>query len=396
MRFANYNTLKLDAAPAQGVNPPVGHIFEWITTSGTTIVIHRRNSDGIDESSAAPYATNALLNGGFDFFQRQAPGTLTDVHDDVYGPDRWNILTQTDSIQICRVASLERAPGAYISKNTLSTKQVQSTAQRYGVMQIIESVNSVPLQGKRVTFELIGQASVATNMRMAIIEWQGTADAVTSDIVNDWTSTTYEDSNFFIATVYTAAVSASLSCGTDATNLSVTATISPGCNNLIVFIWTESAVAQNVVIELSQAGVYQIDVGTFGDWKPRPTAQELALCQRYYEKSYSTDTAPGTTGTNAYNCGPASAAVFFTVWLTSGGTTYYKVTKRTAATPTLYNPNAGTTAAIGEYDSGGTYQASRSAQTVNLGDSSFTVMGGAGDFTTARMFRWHWTCDAEL
>src|SRR5689334_7601271 len=34
---------------------------------------------------------NCLINGGFDFAQRQDPATLTTIAIDNYGPDRWRV-----------------------------------------------------------------------------------------------------------------------------------------------------------------------------------------------------------------------------------------------------------------------------------------------------------------
>ena len=71
------------------------------------------------------------------------------------------------------------------------------------------------------------------------------------------------------------------------------------------------------------------------DYVPRMFAQELALCQRYFEKSYAIGTAPGTnTAAGVYgycqqrNTQPNSGfqAVFF------------KVPKRASPTLTIYSP----------------------------------------------------------
>lgn len=49
------------------------------------------------EARARP-VSNSIINGGFDFFQRQPPGTATaySASDDVYAPDRWYTLCETN------------------------------------------------------------------------------------------------------------------------------------------------------------------------------------------------------------------------------------------------------------------------------------------------------------
>jgi hypothetical protein len=41
--------------------------------------------------------------------------------------------------------------------------------------------------------------SVSTTLRYAIIEWTGTANSVTRDVVNDWNNPSFSSGNFFKA-----------------------------------------------------------------------------------------------------------------------------------------------------------------------------------------------------
>jgi len=66
--------------------------------------------------------------------------------------------------------------------------------------------------------------------------------------------------------------------------------------------------------------------------------QELARCQRYYEKSYDPGTAPGTVTSN----GVSAINAQMPSGVNGGRTDSFKVTKRAQPTMTLYSPGTGT------------------------------------------------------
>lgn len=80
----------------------------------------------------------------------------------------------------------------------------------------------------------------------------------------------------------------------------------------------------------------QLEAGSVATpFERRPYGTELALCQRYYEKSYNQDAAPGTVT----SVGAISYRVANNDCLYSFRT---KVEKRTTATYTIFNPVTGT------------------------------------------------------
>ena len=70
-------------------------------------------------SSGAQPGGNLLINGGFDFFQRTAPGTPTSRSDDTYGPDRWYHLNQANPVNVERIAG--EGPAVSASRFRTST-----------------------------------------------------------------------------------------------------------------------------------------------------------------------------------------------------------------------------------------------------------------------------------
>jgi hypothetical protein len=128
-------------------------------------------------------------------------------------------------------------------------------------------------------------------------------------------------------------------------------------------------------------------------WTERPIQQELALCQRYFEKSFDTDVAP------ANNLGTGSDGCIVNPCANGGFTNsyppcvYYKAQKRILATFHFYSAGTTTDATWDWYSAGGT--GTQTAPTVQCtGLSSFLAkLNGSG---TATLVSGHWTADAEL
>lgn len=352
------------------------------TFDGTTLAVPTINPTNV---GTLPSFYNYLINGGFDYFQRTAPGTLTAIANDTYGPDRWNILTQTTTVQIQRVA------GNIYSVSAGELKQNQAAAQRMGLCQILEASSSVSIRGKTVIAQAKIKCSSSQPIRIAILEWTGTADAPTSNVVKDWTSGTFTANNFFLTSSLTVtAVSAVTPSAATWTTLSVTGTVSASCNNFIVFIWTEGTAAQNVTLDVTEVGLYT--GAQIRNWEPRLAQQELAMCQRYYEKSYGIDTPPGTATTSSCNVS-AGINSYWCHQLTS----YYKMTKRVIVGPTIYSTYTASTTgkATQQLLSNSTFDGDITASVLFSGANNWSIVLTA--FTYATDYAtWHWTDDCEL
>ncbi len=125
-------------------------------------------------------------------------------------------------------------------------------------------------------------------------------------------------------------------------------------------------------------------------FRRRPIQQELALCQRYYEKSYDLGVLPGTAAAR-------TGQEFFGFWGTTNATysfgIRFKVPKRAAAAVTVYSP---TTGASGNVDNNTTADVAAAAAQIGL--EGFQV-GTTAAFTPAAIgggLRVHWTADARL
>ncbi|MGY5791903.1 hypothetical protein ACXHXM_16830 len=217
---------------------------------------------------------DVIINGDGAVSQR----TYATVADDVYWCDRHYVLTQTAAITPTVISDVANG-----LPKMMRLTQSQATAQRMGNAQIIEAAAAKRLRGKQITLGGFLRCSSSQAIRYAVLEWTGTADTVTSDVVNSWTNASFTAGQFFLGSNLTvAAVGTITPSAATLTPWSQTANISSSCNNLIVIMWTEGTAAQNVTLDMAW-GLVQGDA-TKETWPyaPRHIQQELALCQRYY------------------------------------------------------------------------------------------------------------------
>ena len=368
---------------ATGTSGPIGPIGLTGAT-GVGVV----GSTGATGPSGALVGDNVIINGGFDFFQRNNNTVLTNYAsaDDTYCFDRWISLTQSNAISTYRwnpITATPAQPGPFCGL----LAQSNVTAQRMGLLQIVEGVNSFPLRGQAVTL----QARVSNssgNLHYAILEWTGVADTVTSDVVQDWTSTTYTSNNFFLSSNLVVAATGYIT-GSTWQDIVLSATVSTACSNLIVFFWTESPVPQNGTVALMNVDCH---LGAQRLFNPRPTATELLLCQRYYEKSYEIDVKPGTAQSRR---GAIGSQARDGSWLWNF-MSYYAVRKRVFVNPVLYSPYTGVISKAGAYSTAQIFIADRNVQVIESSTTKYSI-SGTGDIDSVNDVIWHhFTAECEL
>lgn len=358
--------------------------------SGTNYPNHFNVRDATFESVTTPLSTpdrfpaidsgmkNRLINGAFDINQR----LVTAPADDAYVHDRWYVLTQSNPITVGTQTNPENGQA-----NCIRLTQSNASAQRMGLAQIIESVNCIDLRALVLSLSGRLRCSSSQALRWAVLEWTGTANTVTSDVVNDWTSTTYTASNFFIAS--TAVVAMGSLTPTANTWTPITETVgvpTSSMNNLIVFVWTEGTAAQNVTLDI---GLMQLEAGGVATpFERRTFAAEVALCQRYYEKSFALTAAPAqNTNTNNVSwTGSHGAATNFTIPI------IFRVVKRTNVTAVTYNPSAANAEAR-DYVTGTDCSSTTASMQATGGRIFGTTPGGS---SAGNPIGVHWSADAEL
>lgn len=130
----------------------------------------------------------------------------------------------------------------------------------------------------------------------------------------------------------------------------------------------------------------QVEVGDVATpFEHRPFGTELALCQRYYEKSFSYATAP------AQNTGTTLGATYATGQVTNqtfSSQVVFAVAKRAAPTITTYAPDAATA-------NWSTNTTTPTSATTNIGESGFAVTGSTA-VTAGNGYSIHWQANAEI
>lgn len=234
-------------------------------------------------TSAGSSFRNLLINGDFAINQRGH----TSVNDDEYCLDRWYALTQTGAVGVAQ--QTVQANGI---PTNLRMTQSQATAQRMGIAQIIEGNRCRFLRGGSVTFSGTVRHSIAAPIRYAILAWTGTEDAVTSDVVNDWTSASYTAGGFFNSTTLTVVAVGSVtpSSATVTALPPLTGTVSTATNNIIVMVWTEGATAQNATLDPMNL---QLEPGAEATaFEYLPAAVTYTQAQRYWRTFHTSLQCP--------------------------------------------------------------------------------------------------------
>lgn len=243
-----------------------------ITLSGTSTV-YLDVPASIYTSYSGSLPVNLLHNSTFAIGQRADFTSVVSKNDDTYGMDRWNCLSEGSTVGIQQATGTNARYAIFVKNNNGASKRV-------GISQILEANDSLPLRSRPVTLKTRIKCEETKNCRIAILEWTGTADSVTSDVVNSWTNSTFTAGNFFNSTTLTVTGTKQVACTANTwTSVSLTVTLGSSVNNVIVMIWSEDQLSdtKGIYVECPQLN----DGRVAGDWVPRPHTQEEILCLRY-------------------------------------------------------------------------------------------------------------------
>lgn len=324
---------------------------------------------------------NYAINGGFDFAQRQTPGTLTTIADNKYSADRWRVTRENADVQYQRNDATGEAG---LTSRYYGTFKKISNIGKIHICQVVESMNSIPLRGKTVTFQIKMKASASKTIRMAILELTnaGTIDAIPATLVTAFGANAVDPTLGANVAVITAAESKAVTTAWQSFAISIT--VPNNSKNILLAIWTDSQFAINDSLSLAEGGVFVSSA--IQPWKPRLIQDELALCQRYFYSTYDLDVAPGTNA--------ASGMIAFAASLTATlrGACLFPVPMRATPTTIVYSylgtANKVANAAGAEVGTICTLTASQRSCAV-VGDS------GSG-FTVGAMYLFSFTANAEM
>lgn len=330
---------------------------------------------------------NIVINGDFRFWQRGT--SFIGMTSGAYTADRFIPVMLGDSIDCIRAEhQLGDATNLFNSRYFMrcSVNQVAGTGNLATLQYRIE--NGVRLlAGKTVTVSMLVRASSATKMGLEFEMTFGTGGSPSPSIYGNSQLVTGITGGWQrISKTFTLADIAGKTFGTT----------TEGYLSLIMWLDAGSSWDARSAGVGRQAGDFQfsniqIEVGNVAtDFEQRPDAVELALCQRYYEKSYDLSTNPGTATSIGENA-------FFLYGLPNtnyagGMTSSFKVSKRSTPAITVYSTQTG---APGKLYSPGT-SSDVNATVVGVGQNAFFAQSASFGPTVTLNLWWHWTADAEL
>jgi len=348
--------------------------------------------------SSNPTFRNRIINGAMAINQR-----ATSVTTAAYTVDRW-FYNASVSTKATVSQDTSTYPSGYIS----SLKAISSSAYSvgatdyFGLYQSIEGLNIADLgwgtsNAKTVTLSFQVYSSLTGTFGGSVNNSGYSRSypfSYTVSSANTWTAVSVTipgDTSGTWLTTNGIGMTVNFSLGTGST-YSGTAGSWAG----VLYISTTGATS---VVGTNGATFYitgvQLEAGsTATPFEYRQYGTELALCQRYYEKSYDQATASGTSVTGTYAGLHITATVNPTSSSYMGGTIQYKVTKRSNA-GFQYWDAAGTASRYSTLTGGGLSLANNvgALTSVYSGDSQygFTVLPGIG-----LMSLFGWAVSAEL
>ncbi|NIQ01602.1 MAG: hypothetical protein GWM98_15455 [Nitrospinaceae bacterium] len=286
--------------------------------------LYQLDSAGTEQRAAMTGFKNILVNGDFRIWQR---GTSF-AYNLSYGPDRWgkhNFQSGVRSRQTFTSGGDHPGNSEYVCR----TAGDGTNSIRMQTHQGIESINTIPLRGKTVTVSGYIRFSAATitssvDFRFVVGYTNAAADGsldssnYTADgaVIKTWTNGSYP---------------------TAWERFSATITVGSSANNVVVGgdFSAQEVYASTDWWEMSQV---QLEVGSYAtDFEQRPISIELALAQRYYQKTFPLATAPaqnaGNEGALGYRAVLAGVNNTMIEWA-------HPVRMRTSPTVTFYNPGA--------------------------------------------------------
>jgi hypothetical protein len=293
---------------------------------------------------------NKLINGNFDIWQR---GTSFNANG--YSADRWYF--NTNALTLDRISSSVGDNSTFRARLTAT-----NAANSFTLTQALEAATVNSLKGKKVTFSFWAKASGGVIGFGA--QKHTTADQVSAGSWNLLGSGTIASDGTF------AKYSATFDVPDDGT-----------ANGVRVY-FTGANIPNGATLEINRC---QLEEGSFATpFEQRSPAVELALCQRYYAKTFPQEIAPaqnaGTANALAF-IAPIAAQTFVYTWK-------LPVTMRKSPTVTTFNPTAA--------NANWTSNPSSPIASVRVAGTEAIAIDAATNTAAGNIFYLHASADAEL
>jgi hypothetical protein len=342
-------------------------------------------------SDGALSSRNRIINGAMTIDQRNAGAATTSLGG--YSLDRWNTEFGSTGVS-ASFQQVADAPTGFVNslKVTVTTAPV-SVANSAAITQPIEGFNTSDFSwgsgaAKTITFSFWVKSSLTGSFGGSLTNNAFDQTYPFSYAINAANTWEYK-------TVVVEGPTSGTWLTTNATGIKIIFGLgAEAARKATAGVWANTVARQPTgsinLVETNGAtwqitGV-QLEAGdTATPFEHRSYGQELALCQRYYEKSYNQGTVPGSITEN--NLGLA----FGTHSAAGNGNGYtltFAVAKRATPTVTLYSTATGAAGFRRKFAGDTPTSAS------GLTERGFS--GAGGEWTAGEIYYYHFTAAAEL
>lgn len=348
-----------------------------------SVQIIQRNQNGYDSSTDNTTAISALqtsrlknyiINGNFDFWQRSTsfstPATSTYTSDRFRLDYDGTIGTFVISQQVFSLGQTQvpNEPTYFMRWNQTAAGSA-STLRSF--RQRIESVRT--LAGKTITLSFYAKADSARSVSTTIQQFFGTGGSPTATA-----GTTTQTANLTTAwQKFTFVFNLSSIAGT------TLGTNGDDCLEIVFKLPLNTTMTIDVAQIMVNEGASAAPWAYASGGSSLLFQQELALCQRFYTKSYDIPTPPGTVISNG-QVGFRAVSTNHIQWIP------LPVSMRSSPVVTFYNP---TTGASGTWRDG----SGPSNLTVSVGgNAQSSIVGSVNASVGGNSTQGHWTAETEL
>ena len=329
---------------------------------------------------------NKLINGNFDVWQRGT--SLAAGTGRRFIADRWGADAVGSTIAPSRQAfTLGQTTVPFEPQFFHRAVVVTSAgASNYAaVTQRIEGVRT--FAGQSAILGFWAKADAVKNIAVEFKQHFGTGGAPSADVnaIAVTTKTLGTDFQYFTVPVTPPSITGK-TLGT------------AGNDFLEVIFWLEAGSTFNARTNSlgQQSGTFdiaqvQLEPGSSATpFELLPPDKIMESCQRFYEKSYNLETAPGTATYTG-----SERKIARTAFLLGDMACSFRVSKQKNPTITTYSPQTGASGNSAELDASGVFVADRTNGSGDIGQNRFRIQQN-GNATADRQYALHWTADAEL
>ncbi len=345
---------------------------------------------------------NIVVNGSASVNQR---GDSTGVTaDGYYGPDRWHYKTEGE--ETVSISQASDGPDGFANSYKVEVTTADSTIAADDYARIETRLEGQNLQhlkygasgAESITLSFYVKSSVTGTYAVGFYSADGSRNigsTYTISSANTWeyktltfagdTGGTLNDDNGEALRIWFLLSAGSNFTSSDNTSWAGYSDSRVAYGHTANVIGTSSATFQLTGM--------QLEVGEQATpFEHRSFGEELALCERYYEKSYEYGTASGTsTGVGSLQAGGGVTGA--TTSFIGGLTIRYKTSKRSSPTVTMYD-KSGNSGKIHRVQLGSVSSANNTATVENGGTTGFTVYSASGD--SASGVQGHFEAESEL